>query len=111
MNLQLLRVVVHVDSCRAGCFVGGVRLGDALDGNVLASQGVLGAEDEAEGAMVERRDSQKSVIEKFVLYKAISQTGHWRKLPKEAGARIEDADATSRKQKTIRQLYAVEVQW
>jgi hypothetical protein len=45
VDLQLLRVVIGSEVGRAGRLLNGLRLGDALDGDVLAGERVLGPED------------------------------------------------------------------
>jgi hypothetical protein len=55
---------------------GGGRLGNDLDGNIVVGYQVLGLEDHAKGAMVERRDGLVSSIEYNAFVKLIAHALH-----------------------------------
>jgi hypothetical protein len=74
VNAKLLGALINSESRRA--VDGGGALGDDLDGNVVAGYKVLGLEDHAEGAIVERGDCLVSSIEHNAVVKLIAHALH-----------------------------------
>jgi hypothetical protein len=74
VNAKLLGALIDCESGRA--IDGGGALGDDLDSNVVASHKVLGLEDHAEGAIVERGDGLVSSIEHNAVVKLIAHALH-----------------------------------
>jgi hypothetical protein len=74
VNAKLLGALIDCESGRA--VDGGGALGDDLDGNVVAGHKVLGLEDHAKGAIVERGDCLVSSIEHNAVMKVIAHALH-----------------------------------
>jgi hypothetical protein len=74
MNTELFGALIDGKGGRA--VDSGGRLGDDLDGDVVTGYQILGLEDHAEGAMVERGDGLITSIEYNAFVKLIAHTLH-----------------------------------
>jgi len=71
--IELLRTLVCNDSVWAGR---GTRLGQTLDGHLLVGQHVLGEEDHAKGAMIQRSDGLEASFQELTSGEVIFHALH-----------------------------------